>query len=81
MILTLGLTSAVNGDTFRLGVSGAADFGMTKHFCRLTCSSILFQTAGKCPLTLGWFPYSNARSRSAPVAAACTGTPPGDYPE
>ena len=37
---------------------------------------VFFQAAGKCSLTLGWFPYCNARSRSTPVAAACTGNPP-----
>ena len=73
--MTLWVTTAAYGDTVRLGISCAADFCRTKHFFRLISSTICSQTAGKCSLALGWVLYSNARSRSAPVAAACTGIP------
>ena len=41
-ILTLYATTAAKGDTLRWGISCAADFCMTKHFCRLHSSPLFF---------------------------------------
>ena len=76
IIRTSCVTTAANGATLRFVISCAADFCITKHSWHLTSSPIVFHTAGKCSVTLRCFAYRNARSRSAPVAAAFTGTPP-----